>query len=128
MSEWNYRFFEESEFACPCCEKAEMNRDFMRKMVNLRLAFKNPIIINSGYRCSEYNAQIGGKDNSAHLEGRAADVKVHGDKARRLVGAAEFCGFGGIGVSQRGGWSSRFIHLDNAEKTTERPRPWLWSY
>ena len=128
MTEWDYRFFEQSEFACPCCGEAEMDGEFMRKLVNLRLAAKMPLIINSGYRCPEHNDRVGGASNSPHMEGVAADIRVKGAEARSLVGAAEFCGFTGIGVSQRGDWSSRFIHVDIAQRQTDRPRPWLWSY
>lgn len=44
-----------------------------------------PIIVNSGYRCSELNRAVGGVKNSYHLYGRAADITT-GDKAanRRL--------------------------------------------
>ncbi len=37
-----------------------------------------PIRINSGYRCSELNEEIGGSKNSQHMEGRAADIDVPG--------------------------------------------------
>lgn len=35
-----------------------------------------PIIINSGYRCTEVNLAVGGKSNSQHIEGKAADLIV----------------------------------------------------
>jgi zinc D-Ala-D-Ala carboxypeptidase len=128
MSEWNYRFFNKNEFVCGCCGKAEMDDEFMRKMVNLRLAAKQPVLITSGFRCEKHNKKVGGASHSPHLEGLAADIEVLGADARRLVGAAEFCGFSGIGISQKGDWSSRFIHVDNAKETENRPRPWIWSY
>ena len=34
-----------------------------------------PIIITSGYRCQELNKKVGGKSNSFHLKGLAADLK-----------------------------------------------------
>lgn len=126
---WDYRFFERSEFECKCgCGKADMDHDFMKKLVNLRLAVKNPVIINSGFRCRSHNETVGGAENSPHLEGKAADISVSGSKAHKLIGHAEFCGFVGIGVSQKGDHSKRFIHLDTAEQTPDRPRPWIWSY
>ena len=39
----------------------------------LREIIRIPILISSGYRCPSANAVIGGKYNSQHLEGKAAD-------------------------------------------------------
>ena len=129
MSEWNYQGFSPEEFECKCgCGRAEMDSEFMRKMVNLRRAIGGPVIINSGFRCEDHNAAVGGSENSPHLEGKAADIRVKGRGAHYLIGRAEFCGFGGIGVSQKGDHGSRFIHVDNADQIPGRPRPWLWSY
>lgn len=36
------------------------------------------ITINSGYRSPEHNEDVGGKSKSAHLKGKAADIKVKG--------------------------------------------------
>lgn len=41
----------------------------------LRDKVGKPIIINSGYRCPAVNARVGGADKSAHLYGRAADIR-----------------------------------------------------
>lgn len=43
-----------------------------------REAFGKPVIVSSGYRCPELNSHkdIKGKDNSQHLYGQAADLKV----------------------------------------------------
>lgn len=45
----------------------------------LRIAFKRPININSGFRSSEVNKAIGGAKNSQHCLGIAADITA-GDK------------------------------------------------
>ncbi len=45
------------------------------------------IKITSGYRPLELNRKIGSKDTSAHVEGRAADIKVNG---RTPLEVAEF--------------------------------------
>lgn len=41
----------------------------------LRRLYGRPIIITSGYRCSRLNAAVGGKPNSQHTKGQAADLK-----------------------------------------------------
>ena len=40
-----------------------------------REAIGCPIIINSGFRNSRVNAQVGGVKNSQHLQGQAADIR-----------------------------------------------------
>ena len=40
----------------------------------LRDAWGNPLAINSGYRCDELNAAVGGIPTSQHVKGEAADV------------------------------------------------------
>ena len=44
----------------------------------------------------------------------------------RFITHAQEYGFTGIGVNQKG--NSRFIHLDIADHSEERPRPTVWSY
>ena len=46
----------------------------------LRLWADQPVIINSGYRCSRLNQLVGGVTNSQHLTGEAADIRLP-DKA-----------------------------------------------
>lgn len=36
-----------------------------------------PITINSGYRSPEHNESVGGKENSYHLKGMAADIVIN---------------------------------------------------
>lgn len=42
--------------------------------------YGKPIHVNSGYRCQELNAKVGGKKNSYHLKGMAADLHVDCEK------------------------------------------------
>lgn len=42
----------------------------------LREAYKNPIIINSGYRCPQLNKLVGGAKTSQHMTGLAADITI----------------------------------------------------
>ena len=43
----------------------------------LREIIQVPIFINSGFRSFDVNAAVGGRFNSQHLEGKAADFVVH---------------------------------------------------
>jgi len=49
------------------------------------------IIITSGYRCYELNCKVGGVDNSQHLTGAAADIKVNNiNQAVEILKKMEF--------------------------------------
>lgn len=45
----------------------------------LRDKFGKPIIITSGFRSAELNKKIGGVQNSYHLQGLAADIRIKSD-------------------------------------------------
>lgn len=45
----------------------------------LRTAWKQPIIVTSGYRCPKLNKAVGGVPNSQHQLGQAADIRTVSD-------------------------------------------------
>jgi len=116
MSDWP--FFSEVD--------ERMDPDFMARLTELRIEANFPFPVTSSYRDSEHNRRVGGSPNSAHLLGRAVDIRVSGERAFKLLNLAPRFGFTGIGVKQKG--SKRFIHLDDCEDSPERPRPRVWSY
>lgn len=121
-----WKYFTEDEMKCKGSGKCEMDPKFMVMLDALRKKFGKPIIITSGYRSPEYNISIGGSKNSAHVQGKAADIAVSHADAYKLLDIAFELGFSGIGVSQKG--TGRFIHLDIADNTPKQPRPHIWSY
>jgi len=76
--------FSRAEFACPCCGIASVDSGFIAWIQELRTVVGVPFFINSGYRCSAYNKQIGGAANSSHLRGMAADVSTANFKSQDL--------------------------------------------
>ena len=46
----------------------------------LRNIYQKPITITSGYRCTALNKLVGGVANSYHLQGNAADIRVHSEE------------------------------------------------
>lgn len=72
-------------------EKGIKNQPTVTEVVNLTLLCTKvldplrkamgPITINSGFRCKQLNALVGGKPNSQHLKGQAADINIKGDLA-----------------------------------------------
>lgn len=67
--------FQEWEFKCPCCGSVGngIYKSLVMALQDLRNETGKPIGISSGYRCSNFNKQVGGDTNSAHLLGGAAD-------------------------------------------------------
>lgn len=51
----------------------------------IRNKIKKPIIITSGYRCPAVNRWVGGKPNSQHLKGQAADFIINGMTPAEIV-------------------------------------------
>lgn len=107
----------------PVCEHGSsdfLSRSLIQAVSELegRLGFE--LHFNSGFRCAECNRLAGGKPNSAHLRGLAADVAVPDSNTRFLiVSAALRCGFRRVGVG------SNFVHLDCDESL---PQGMLWVY
>ncbi len=127
MLNWNdYPNFTEDEFMCKCgCDRADMDKEFMRKLQALRFMLAFPFIVTSGFRCEIYDLSIGGK--GAHPTGQAVDLNVWGERVNRIVAQAPVFGFDRIGAKQKGDKNKRFIHLDNI-KFPKFPSPWFWTY
>lgn len=113
------KFFSDDELKCKCCGKIDMDQSFLNRLDLLRQAFGGPLIITSGYRCKPYNEKIKGSKNSQHCLGRAVDIAcAEGDKRHKLVSAAMYLGFSGVGLD------GAFCHVD----TRLDPPKVLWMY
>ena len=74
--------------------------------------FKVPIILNSAYRTSGYNKQVGGAKNSYHVKGQAADLHTKGKvDLFELAKFFESIGCHGIIVYPNSG----FVHIDTRD-------------
>lgn len=111
--------FWKREFKCPCpkCRKKKVRvsslllfkLEEMIIIIDEGLDFHRPVIVLSGNRCIEYNQEIGGYNDSAHVpnpDGEAADIKVRGIKPLDLGLIAEKVGGLRIGIAEWG------IHAD----------------
>jgi len=113
-------YFKTDEFKCPCCDKVKVSGWLIHLLNKVRESFGKPMVINSGYRCKKHNGKVGGKENSAHRRGTAADIKCTNSIDRFLIiKYALEAGYKRIGVSKD------FIHLDVDE---ELPRNVFWVY
>ena len=69
--------FSKSEFACKCgCGFDEISTITVLVWQLVRDKFNQPITITSGCRCVQHNSKVGGKPNSQHTLGYAADGQV----------------------------------------------------
>ena len=101
--------FFRSEFACRCgCGGNTVDWELLELLTFIRKHFNSPVSVHSGFRCPAHNAAVGGKENSYHLRGQAADISVRGilpDLVGEVADQANPYGYG-IGVY------SGFTHLD----------------
>lgn len=116
------------ELQCRCgCGRMGMDQAFLERLEDLRIAYGKPMIINSGYRCPDYNDRISSTGRTGPHTLGAVDVRISGAEAHRLLAMAMLIGFTGIGVKQHGPGGGRFIHLDNLP-AHNHPRPRVWTY
>lgn len=103
------RHFNRSEFACKCeCGFDTVDVATLKILEEIRRHFNSPITPTSGCRCETYNKTVGGKKNSQHLRGRAADIQVEGHSTIEIKEYAEYImpDWGGIGLYKT------FVHID----------------
>lgn len=115
------------EFECSCgCDTPEdvlVNiKNLAEELQKIRNHIGEPIGVNSGYRCIEYNRYIGSNDSSQHVKGKASDIAVEGispeellDEVRYLIDCEDL-NIKGIGIY------NTFLHLDT------RKKPAYWDY
>lgn len=85
------RYFTPEEFRCKCGGRycsgypAQMQEKTLRVADAVREHFGLPVQVVSGLRCGEWNRIQGGVENSQHLYGEAADIRISGVTARQLL-------------------------------------------
>lgn len=77
----------------------------------VRDALNQQIIINSGYRCKELNKLVGGRPNSYHIKGQAADIHAANDSQMYTICAACLsCAATDLVIAEKRG-SKRWVHV-----------------
>ncbi len=115
--------FSKHEVECKgvnCCSHTTVIRpELFHALERLRTLIKQPLAINSGFRCLTHNREIGSKDTSQHVQARAVDIAlVEGMTSKDMsIIAGRILGFedGGIGLYNWG------IHVDIR---TDGPSRW----
>jgi hypothetical protein len=116
--------FSKKEFACPCgeCQDEDqgMSLDWVNRLQKVRTAYGMPITINSGVRCVAHNKDVGGKDDSEHLDGEGGDIGVEFSHERWNLLPLLMQVFPRIGISKDG-----FFHLGISKTKAQNV---LWIY
>lgn len=101
--------FTMEEFACRCgCGFKNIVPELLYALECVREHFGRPVVVNSACRCEKHNRAEGGKPNSMHLYGKAADIGVRGVPPSEV---ADYCD---SLIGDRGGVGrySTFTHID----------------
>jgi uncharacterized protein YcbK (DUF882 family) len=113
-------YFTTTEFACPCdckfgTEEKHIDENLIELLNMMRLQHGQPMVVTSGARCKDYNAKVGGVEDSAHLphpltgQCRAVDIAVKNSQTRYdLIHIAVKLGITRIGLAKD------FLHFDVA--------------
>jgi uncharacterized protein YcbK (DUF882 family) len=113
-------YFKEEEFKCPCCGELSLSPNLIPTLTDIRLIYKQPMVITSGYRCWKHNQAIGGVPTSEHLTGEGADVECTTSHDRyKLIDACLSVGIKRIGIG------TNFIHI-GISKTLPQEMIWLY--
>ncbi|WP_288954920.1 D-Ala-D-Ala carboxypeptidase family metallohydrolase [uncultured Polaribacter sp.] len=109
--------FSLSEFECKCgCEMPDNVLENVKLLAEnlqmLRMFIKQPIKVNSAYRCLSHNKNIGSKDTSQHVLGKAADIVVNELKPNEVADIAEQLMDKGLFKMGGVGRYNTFTHVD----------------
>jgi uncharacterized protein YcbK (DUF882 family) len=118
------RFFQSAEYRCKCGRATcpapkEFTPEFEKLLVELRLTIGRPIVINSGLRCPEHTAAVGGVQGSEHESGDGADLQAETAQSRYEILVHALRLFSRVGVGKT------FVHV-GASKSHARNVVWLY--
>ena len=112
--------FHSYEISCPCCGDPMIQQSSVNRLERARMYAGIPFHINSAKRCPVHNLDVGGKKNSAHLDGYAFDIRIGSSHERFIIyNALVKAGFKRIGIA------GTFIHCDDHP---DLPQEVTWKY
>ena len=106
---------EEFDCKCGCKMPYQVLLNITKLAIQLQIirdVYSSTITINSGYRCTSHNNKIGGKFNSRHLIGKAADFVVKDLNPKDVQEALEMLIIQGIILQGGLGYYNTFTHYD----------------
>tara|TARA_R110000823_G_scaffold309130_1_gene433168 strand:+ start:224 stop:583 length:360 start_codon:yes stop_codon:yes gene_type:complete len=117
-----FKYFNYSEFDSPDLKGSgsKMSDEVISMLDVARKKYGKAMVINSGYRTCEHNAEVGGKPESSHLKGLAVDIScVNSTDRFNLEGVLRDVGFKRLGIGKT------FIHAD-IDKNKSQYMTWLY--
>lgn len=101
------KHFDKKEFTCKCgCGFDDVDTRLIERLEAVREMYGQPLIITSGCRCVKHNEASGGKGDSAHLRGIAADIAIKNSRERYELLLYLINKFYRVGIGKT------FIHVD----------------
>lgn len=100
---------------CKCQMPEEVYNNIQELAENLQIIrdeLQEPIKINSGWRCENYNRKIKGAKRSQHILGKAADIRVKNLTPDEVATAIDKLQEGGFIKSGGLGRYNSFTHYD----------------
>lgn len=116
------KHFSYEEFDSPDAVGSGVNMDneFLRMLDLAREIANISFKINSGFRSEKHNQSVGGKSQSSHLIGKAADIAYKNSRERYIIiSALQEAGFNRLGIAKT------FVHVDNDETKSADV---IWTY
>lgn len=104
----NTAHFKDAEFKCKHCGEIKLDQHLVALLELVRLRFGKPVVVTSGYRCEEHNANVGSAKKSKHILGIAADIKVKGVQPSAVFDFLDDAFPNCYGIGLYSGW----VHID----------------
>lgn len=106
-----------------------MRAEFIQMLDDIRAELGVRMRVSSGYRHETHPQEMSKIRPGEHTLGCAADILMYGEDALRLINIAYSKGIRRIGVSQKGNFNTRFIHLGIGDSIhLERFPRGVWTY
>lgn len=103
-------YFRRSQFMCPCCGECRVDPRLLAALEHLRALAGKDIEVLSAFRCAKQSESVLGPSRLAHLEGRAADIRIPGLSVGEMYQLADKVydfRHGGIGIND-----DKTLHVD----------------
>lgn len=111
--------FHSAEFKCPHCGRIKIEEELVDKMEQLFAKLHaSKCIISSGYRCKDYDTQIGGFAGR-HSEGLATDCIYYAEDGSIIPSKIVICVANDLGIFNGiANIDGNYVHLDNRKGFT----------
>ena len=107
------KYFTRDEFKCKCGKYCDghpvaVRTELLKNADRVREYFNSPVTVSSGVRCKQHNANVGGVENSRHLQGKAMDFYVQNFPASMVLAYVQAL----PGIRYAYAIDSNYVHMD----------------